>query len=491
MERLSRSFSKAWPCIASGLLILLAFPPLNLWPILFVALVPWLNSVRTLKTKSAWKSGYLFGFIYGMGQLFWLAQFVGKWVGSMGIAMVPFLVACSLYASYFGWLGIIAQRTWSRKLSWWLFPLAWAGVEVVRSYVPVFAFPWGLLASPMSTVPDLIQFARFGTIYGMSALVVAVNVGIVLGLDKANRGVPLRVLGGVALIVVASYFLVPSAPGTSKRFVIVQPGVDMAFGNNETRKNELNRHLGALLEEAAQSRPTLALLPEGMARIEGSGPSVPFPSPNGLPIIFGGQRRIPGGKVFQSAFGHYGPEWQYGDKTRLVIFGEFVPGRDTFPFLAESFKLPSGDLVPGENGVRPIEINEMVTGPLLCFEGLFPDLAYRQARNGARILTIMSIDDWFMGTNAPDQLRDASVWRAVETGLPVLRSASLGYSIAVDARGHIVAQTPLGQPRAIPVELNVPDRPPTYWWLPAFPLLGLLAALVATIFKAPSDPDLA
>src|SRR6185436_20490735 len=97
-------------------------------------------------------------------------------------------------------------------------------------------------------------------------------------------------------------------------------------------------------------------------------------------------------------------------------------------------------------------------GPLICFEGLFPDLAYRQATNGARLLTVISIDDWYMGTAAPEQLRSAAVWRAVETDLPLARAASLGYSLAVDQRGRIMNQAPIKEGVPLHAEFAIPDK---------------------------------
>src|SRR5262249_32003050 len=147
--------------------------------------------------------------------------------------------------------------------------------------------------------------------------------------------------------------------------------------------------------------------------------------------------------TYQSAFSFDGSKWEHADKNRLVIFGEFVPFRDSW--IIKQFGLAQGDLTPGQT-LGTLDIKGTKVGPLICFEGLFPDLAYRQALAGSRLLAIISIDDWYMGTAAPDQLKSEAVWRAVETGLPLVRSASLGYSLAVDQRGRIVSEAPLKQP---------------------------------------------
>jgi apolipoprotein N-acyltransferase len=103
-----------------------------------------------------------------------------------------------------------------------------------------------------------------------------------------------------------------------------------------------------------------------------------------------GGKRPDGDKTYQTAFAYDGT-WSSADKTRLVVFGEYVPFRD-LPLLS-NFHLPAGDLSPAKQ-LNTVKVDGMTIGPLLCFEGVFPDLGERHQRLGAQILVQMSIDDW-------------------------------------------------------------------------------------------------
>jgi apolipoprotein N-acyltransferase len=462
--------------------MLLAFPPLNLWPLLFVALVPWLWSLSALPNgRAAWRSGYCLGLVYGGGQLLWIAQFVGNWVGSFLIGLIPWFVACLLYALYFGWAGVLTWRGYAK--GWlWTIPLTWAGIEVIRSYMPTFAFPWGLYATPLAEVPGLIQSAAIGTIFLVSALLIAFNVAVV---ELLRGQVRLAMAFGLTSVVtmLIPILLIRGEIGDPLQVVAIQPGVNLAFGDRDNRDLNLARSINELMPSGQEAGVDLVVLPEGMMNVPEMPPQPMFRLPEGPPVVFGGRRFAGNEKVYQTAFAYDG-SWKYADKTRLVIFGEFVPGRDLFPFLAESFRLPSGDMVPGEDGVKMLQAGGLRIGPILCFEGLFPDIAARQAMNGAEVLSVMSIDDWYMGTMAPEQLRQASVWRAVETGIPLVRAASMGYTMGVQPSGQVVDRVDLAVPAAPQMRLERAQRR----WNPAalfvFPILSLVAAVTMTLVVA-------
>ncbi|HVT13946.1 MAG TPA: apolipoprotein N-acyltransferase [Fimbriimonadaceae bacterium] len=464
-----RRLPKIWPAAASGLMVVACFPPFPFALLVFVALVPWLLYLRECDGKKAFRSGMLFGLIFWLGEFSFIAGFVSHWTGSVLLGGVPYLAGClvgSLYFALFGWLANLCYR---RCLAW-AAPIVWAGVEVLRSYVFGLAFPFGLLAMPLTPAPAIIQSAHYGSVYLVSAWVALANV-MIAELMSGKKYSEVRWYGMAFLLVLAlSLVRYGSEPtGTLRHVVAGQPGVDLAFGNPEGMEGRVAAAIDRISEAAKGA--DLLVLPEGVI---GDRTTIPpytmFKVSKDLPVVFGGQFGLH--PSYQTAFSYDG-HWEHANKTRLVIFGEYVPFRSLLP---ADFRLPAGDLTPGDK-VTTLNVGKFRVGEALCFEGLFPDVSYQHALNGANILAVMSIDDWYFGTNAPEQLRDATNWRAIETGLPAVRAASLGFSMIVDSRGRTVAQAPLYGTRIVGATVKVPTSPDVFPLFPVFPYLAVLSLI--------------
>ncbi len=490
-SRVNDWFSRRWPSLLSALLMTLAFPPFNYWPFIFISIVPHLWRLKTFSNKEAWKSGYLYGFVFFLGQALWLFRLAEHWTHNPTLSIIPWVLGSAYVALYFGLVSLLIRcclvRNWIG-----LIPIVWAGVEVLRSYVPVLSFPWGLSATPLFRTPLLIQSAHFGTIFLVSAWVVLLNLMLVLIIDPQDRPKIRPLMVAFLLILGLSGIQYVSKSETEPFPVTIgQPGVDMAFGDEYLAPIEAARNIDGFTASALTDGSKLMVLPEGTVRGTDFPPRPLFELTPKLPVLFGGQHGE--NPTYQTAFGYDG-DWHFADKTRLVVFGEYIPGRSSIPFIAKAFDLPTKDLTPSPNGVRSVDVGGIRVGPMLCFEGLFPEVSYQQARNGAKIIAVMCIDDWYMGTTAPEQLEAGSIFRAVETGLPLVRSASLGYTIAVDAHGNIVGEVPLKEPGAIRIDMQIPKSSPLFPLLPVFPVLALLSVGIVPVSslvnkrKTPASP---
>lgn len=482
------SLAKAAPCAISVVLLGLTLWPFNLFLLSFVALVPWLRSLK--EPDANWRrSGFLMGMLFFGLHMSWLLPFIGRWTGSYPLAAIPWIISSLLQAPFFLLLAWLIWRCY--RLGWvWAIPLVWAAVEFLRSALPVLHFPHALIASPLAVTPQLIQTAALGTIFFVSAWVALINVCVVEAFDRANPRATVSMVSVFLAFGLFSYARHGQMPDGEKKVVSIgQLGTDLAFGDPFTEKARIASAVPPLSEQAFLQKADFLLLPEGLgpAGPDPKNPNWPFEPPL-TPVLFGMQRGS--GPFYQSAFAYDG-QWQHVDKTRLVIFGEFVPFRGFFDRFG-AFNLPAGDLQPG---ARPgvLTLAGIRIGPVVCFEALFPDVTLIQAQEGAQLLAVMSIDDWYLGSPMPEQLWAGSVFRAVENGLPLVRSASLGYTGWIDARGNTRVRLPIGENRTVRAEVTVPKGSDAVPYRGLFPWLAALASLVVMLApikkKAPAEPE--
>jgi apolipoprotein N-acyltransferase len=154
-----------------------------------------------------------------------------------------------------------------------------------------------------------------------------------------------------------------------------------------------------------------------------------------------GEATTPGGRLTYGNSGVY-------HKVHLVPFGEFVPFRDSAPWLyrllmsftpyTDDYNLARGDaftLMPA--GGVPF-------ATAICFEDAFSDvcreMVYPGGAKTAEFLVNISNDGWFYGTVELEQHWDLSVFRAVENRVPVVRSVNTGISGFIDSCGRTVSR---------------------------------------------------
>ena len=91
---------------------------------------------------------------------------------------------------------------------------------------------------------------------------------------------------------------------------------------------------------------------------------------------------------------------------------------------------------------------------LVCYEIIFAGNIIRGERPD--IIINITNDAWYGNTAGPKQHLMAARTRAVEEGLPVLRSANTGISAAFDAYGRFLGSLPLNEQNIL--DVKVPNK---------------------------------
>src|SRR5919197_3158304 len=231
--------------VLAGAALSLAFPGPDLGPVAFVALVPLLLAVETVRPWRAAALGYVTGLTFVGLLIWWIPTDFLSWTGAAGwLAWVALCVAEACFVAAFA--ALVAA---TRRLGPWrvlLLPACWATLELLRAHGPIGGFPWGILGVSQHGGGPLLPLARVVGAYGLSAVIVAVNLAVAawvraLAARGARAAVPLVAWPALAVALALAGLLAPAPPppsGPPLRLIVVQAGLLGGHGLDRGARTE-------------------------------------------------------------------------------------------------------------------------------------------------------------------------------------------------------------------------------------------------------------
>lgn len=435
--------------VLSGLLLRLSFPKPGLWILAWVAFLPLFFALEGQKPRKAFLLSYLSGAVFFLTTIFWLIH-----------VTVPGMVVLSLYLAFFVAVFGVAYAFYKERMAFWqgaiFFAALWVFLEFCRSHFFT-GFPWALLGHGQA--PNLwgIQAADTVGAFGVSFFVVFVNVLIFEFVNSKQRkqAIPVARLGAALALVLFwfAYGALRVAEDPKKtcffKVAVIQGNIAneikwaTAFSEKIFKKHQLLTEIADL-----KSEPDLVVWPETSYPdyiSEGSDINrLKVLARNTATPLLVGSVMLRQDRYYNSAllFSSDGEHVATYDKIHLVPFGEFIPARKALPFI-ESI-VPIEDFTPGkEFTLLPLQgkgCPRIELAALVCFEDLFSALSRRFVQRGADILINVTNDSWFGDTSSPYQHMQASVLRAVENRVYVIRAANTGISCFIDDKGMVYAK---------------------------------------------------
>ncbi len=451
--------------ILAGVLLPLAFAPVNLFPLAIIApaILFWLWLDST--SKRAFITGYLFGLgFFGVG-ISWVAVSFYRF-GGMGlvlsvIATLLFVLFLALFPAFLGWLSrkYLGQLNNSFYLLLFL-PASWVLVEWVRGWIFT-GFPWLNLGNSQTDSP-LIGLAPVIGVYGISWALTFSAGALVWVWVESNRN---RIIGLVSVAVL---------------WVVAGLLTSIEWSNNDGEPLNASLIQGNVPQNLKwrpeQRRPTIDLytrlsrdrwdrdiviwpetaLPayyhqaesflQGLAReakINGGATLL-----IGLPVLKKEHKKAIDGTLVDQYFNSVVRVGTGGDdatqfyyKSHLVPFGEYIPLKDLLGGLLELMKVPMANFSRGGMEQPLITIAGRSVGISICYEDVFGEEVIRGLPE-ASLLVNVSNDAWFGDSFAPHQHLQMARMRSIETARPMLRATNNGISAMIDHSGNVLATSP-------------------------------------------------
>ena len=496
-----------------GVLAALAQAPYALLPLLLVSvpgLFLLLEGARAAPRPL--RSAFLIGLAYGVGSfglgLYWIA-FAFLVQADQFAWMIPVLVPglVGFLALYPALACAGAVRAW--RGPWGRGPavraLTLAGLLALAEYGRghlFTGFPWNLTSQATAGWLPLAQGGALVGPFGLSLVLLALLVLPGAALVAGRRWPLAAAAGGLAALAILGGLRLGATPPMAPevRVVVVQPSVP--------QRDKLDPALrdANLARMVDMTEAALARVPTGVASYA-VWPENAYPFLNEIPDIEAGlaTRMPPGATLIAGsvtatprtddpgafAFGNsvlvFGPTAEGRaalspayDKHHLVPFGEYLPLKGLFDALGLASLSPvgAGGFTPGA-GPAVMPIGPAPFAPLVCYEDVFPHELYPDDQR-PDWLVVVTNDAWFGDGAGPAQHLAIAQMRAVESGLPVARSANTGISAVIDAKGRVLDSLPLYEAGVIETALPAPAARTPYdrlgdagFWL----MLAMVAGL--------------
>ncbi len=448
--------------IGSALLLILSFPNFELVPLAWVGLVPLLVvTAQPLKAPRALVLGWLWGMVFFYGTCWWLTYpmihyaHIPAWL-TYPLLLLPIALVALFPALFTLLLSRLVARFGPGAIS--VAPLLWVSCEWARYAVT--GQLWNALGYSQAFHPILIQPARWGGVYMVSFLIVAVNVSFALVVLRGSlfRMMPsFAILIGTALVLVAAFLqgnLEIDSNGAISPFVIaVQPNVPMEGpADQATTEQLLNRHielsLQGLRKAPADAFVTRVVIwPESPMNFSYSLDQhlrdivTNFARTNHTSVLLNSLEPAVEGGEHNSALmiNEEGRIVAQYDKIRLMPFGEYVPLPHWLPG-ASSVRGIVGDFTPGSSYTL-MPLGALRAGVFICIEAAHPSIARSFAGAGAQFLINISNDGYLGPTPVMRQHLSNAIFRAVESDREFLRVTNSGISADIDSNGRILDST--------------------------------------------------
>jgi apolipoprotein N-acyltransferase len=489
----------------AGLAAACGFQPIGLWPLTLAAFALFLWLLRSApRLRSALARGWWFGvghFVLGLNWIATAFTFQAEMPAWLGYVAVVLL---SLYLAVYPAAAAGLAWRWGRGRDLRLvlvFAAAWIVTEWLRATLFT-GFAWNPVGAALVATPFSYSARLVGT-YGLSG-VAALLAGLLLLLALRRWRPAAMVAAGVGVLALAGFLAGAARPGPAGISLrIVQPNIGQQDKWREGFQRENMERLRRL-SESGGNEPRLLLWPEA---------AVTRPLENGLDdpgyVIGTLQLRrhvaamlgpkdllLTGGVTWRSADGlevtsatnsvfaidPAGKLLARYDKAHLVPYGEYLPMRPILSRIGLS-RLAPGD-VDFDRGPGPRTANLPVVGKVgfqLCYEIIFSG-AVVDRENRPNFIFNPSNDAWFGRWGPPQHLAQARL-RALEEGLPVLRSTPTGISAVIDSDGRLLASLKWRTPGIIDARLPAAKAPTPFARfgniLPL--LLSLLLAALAMV----------
>ena len=439
-----------------GLVTSYSLPPFSFVFINFITFPLLLLFLVSNYQKGRWTSfniGWMFGFGYFISNLYWITNALT--FEEIFKPLIPIsLVLIPLFLGIFYGLGTLICSFFNLKKnisSILIFSFFFSVIEFIRSFI-FGGFPWNLIAYSWVNYLEFLQILSFTGTYALNLLSITIFLIPTIIFFNFRSITKILTLIFATILIITNFFYGTLTIKKNKKidetnlnFIIkiISPKIEIdRFFQNESPKKTILELVR--LSEPNNIEKTIFIFPEGALAnlyLEDLKNYNYIFSEN-----FSDQHKIILGinskeesNIFNSmvVLDNNANILTKYNKNKLVPFGEFLPFENLFTKLGLKKITQGYQSFTPDNKRNLISVNNINFIPLICYEIIYSGKINKNNQNFEFIINI-SEDGWFGNSIGPYQHFSHSIFRAIEEGKNLVRSANNGISAFINTKGQII-----------------------------------------------------
>ncbi len=440
-----------------GLITSYSLPPYSYFFVNFITFPLLLNYLILNQQNGKWvsfKIGWMFGFGYFISNLYWITNALTFEQNFRPLIPIALLLIPLFLGSFYGLGTLICYffKLTKKISSILIFSIIISLIEFFRSFI-LGGFPWNLIAFAWTDYLNVLQILSFIGTYSFNLLTLTIFLIPAVVLFNYKKVQKLLFLSFTIIIFLINVFYGSFILKNNKEleliktnFIIkiVSPKIDIKRYFQDENPEKIILEL-IKLSEPNNLQKTIFIFPEGVLS------NIYLQDLKYYSYIFSenysDQHKIILGinskedsSVFNSMvvldkdvniLNKY-------NKNKLVPFGEFLPLENLFiKFGLKKITQGYKSFTKGE-GRKIISLNNLNFIPLICYEIIYSGKINKTNSDFDFILNI-SEDGWFGNSVGPIQHFSHSIFRSIEEGKNLIRSANNGTSAFINSRGQVIS----------------------------------------------------
>ncbi len=472
-QRLSNLFKKNFLnslyIIFLGAISSYSLPPYNYFIINFITFSLFFififNKKKTSNNKHFFQYGWYFGFGYFLFSLYWVSISLTFDQSFKFLIPVAVILLPAFLAIFYGLMTYLFSIFYSKNvvISFFIFSILFGTIEFARGSI-LTGFPWNLISFSFSSSIYFIQILSIIGTYSFNLICISLFTVPALFILKNSRT---EIVVCFFFILISTAFLIfgkirdnnfNSLESVKNSYTIKVISPNINLDRFYSKKDEI-KIINELIELSSPSKiePTIFLWPEGIIPDsylrEISSYKKLFLNKFGENdlIIMGlnSVKRNNDKNIFFNSMAIFNNKLDIiasYNKVNLVPFGEFIPFESILGLIGLKTVTNNYQSFSSGETRTPLHVKnskiDLTLLPLICYEIIYSGKLSRD--NNFDYIINISEDGWFGNSIGPKQHFAHSIFRSIESGKYIIRSANNGISAIINPIGIIEKKVEFG-----------------------------------------------